>query len=84
MGEPNFNMKKTIIEMTVDSTKQSLSHNTERPTQHEIQCNIPYGQNDVFYRTSGGTTLTLLTINDDAAEIFKAGRKVKLTIEPMD
>jgi hypothetical protein len=74
-------MKQTIIEMTVDSTKQTASYNVEHPTQHTIECNIPYGEENVFFRMSGGTTLTLLTINDDAAELFKAGKKIRITIE---
>ena len=77
-------MTQTIIEMTVDSTKQSPSYNAEKPTQHTIECNVPYGQDNVFYRMSGGTTLTLMTINDEAAALFKAGKKVKVTIEAID
>lgn len=74
----------TVIEMKVESTKQMDSYNKEKPTQHAIECNVPYGQDNVFYRLSGGTTLTLLTINDEAAAIFKAGRNVRVTIEAID
>jgi hypothetical protein len=77
-------MKQTVIEMTVDSTKQTPSYNVEKPINHTIECNVPYGQDNVYYRMSGGTTLTLMTINDDAAKIFKAGKKVRVTIEPIE
>lgn len=76
-------MKQTVIEMTVESTKQGNNGNSA-VTQHEIQCNVPYGQDNIFYRMSGGTTLTLMTVNDDAASIFKAGGKIKVTIESME
>ena len=77
-------MKQTIIEMSVDSTKQSPINMVEHPLQHEIHCNIPYGQDNVFFRMSGGTTLTLLTINDEAASIFKPGKKIRVTIEAIE
>lgn len=77
-------MEQAIVELTVDSTTQRASGNTEHPTQHEIHCNLPYGQDNVFFRMSGGTTLSLLTINDNAAKIFKSGKKVRLTIEAVE
>jgi hypothetical protein len=77
-------MQQTVIEMKVESTKQTDSYNKEKPIQHQIECNVPYGQDNVFFRLSGGTTLTLLTINDDAASIFKAGKNIRLTIEAID
>lgn len=77
-------MKQTIIEMTVESTKQTNSYNAQIPARHTIECNVPYGEENIFYRMSGGTTLTLMTVNDEAAKLFIAGKKVRVTIEAIE
>ena len=76
--------KQIIIEMECESTKQGKPYangigGTNR--QHEIDFNIPYAQNNVFYSLSGGTTLKLITVNEDAVSHVAAGKKYRMTIE---
>jgi len=75
---------QTVIEMLVESTKQTGYETMPGKKQHEIHCNVPYGENNIFFRMSGGSTLTLMTVNDEAAALFTAGKKVKVTIEQID
>lgn len=78
--------KQIVIEMECETTKQGkLTKNGETTSrQHEIDFNIPYAQGNVFYSLSGGTTLKLMTVNEDAVSEISAGKKYRMTIEEID
>ena len=69
--------------MECGSTKQGRPWKDGETTkrQHEIDFDIPYGQNNVFFQLSGGTALKLITNNEDAASGIAAGKKYRCTIE---
>lgn len=78
-----MNATVTHFEATCDNIKRSTRGKDNTPTT-EVEINIPYGSTDVYSRQSGGTTLKLVTVNEDAAAMFKVNGKYKVTIEPVE
>lgn len=72
-------MNQTVVELKVISKKQKFTH-AEYPHQHEIELEVPYGQDNIFWKMSGGTNMVLNTINQDAADMFVIGGTVVMTI----
>lgn len=75
-------LKSTVVELTVVSKKQKFQYSAENPTAHEIELEVPYAQTNIFWKLSGGTNMTLNTINQDAAAMFILGETVEMTIKP--
>lgn len=76
-------MKSTVVELKVVSKKQKFSH-PDYPQQHEIELEVPYGQDNIFWKMSGGTNMVLNTVNQDAADMFVIGDTVVMTIAPKE
>lgn len=72
---------KTIVEVTVLSKKESKNWSNEHPKAFEIEFEVPYDQNSIFHKLSGGTNAVLRTVNEQAAAMFEVGTKVKWTLE---
>lgn len=77
-------MQSTVVECTLISKKETQSYNPKQPIQTEMVFQIPYNQADIYYQQSGGTGLTLMTINQEAADQFKLGDKVRVTISKVE
>lgn len=73
-------MQSTVVECTLISKKETQSYNTMQPIQTELVFQIPYNTKDIYFQQSGGTAISLLTINQEAADQFQVGDKVKVTI----
>lgn len=73
---------QTVVEVTVVSKKESSNYyNKENPKAFEIEFEVPFDQNSVFHKLSGGTNAVLRTVNADAAAMFDIGTKVRWTLE---
>lgn len=64
------------------SKKESQSWNEENPIQTVIELEVPYDQNSVYWKMSGGTNLELNTINKQAADMFELGKEYDIIISP--
>lgn len=72
----------TQVKCKCVSKKQSKSYEPN-PVQHEIELEVPYDQNSIYYKLSGGTNMVLRTINQEAAGMFVIGSEYMLSIEPV-
>ena len=63
-------------------SKKQLQSYKENPMQHEIELQVPYDQNSVYYQQSGGTGFVLKTINQAAADMFVIGNEYDVVISP--
>ena len=78
-------MDSTIVKVRCTSKKQINGYGegaNKQPTQHEIEFEVPYDQNSIFHKLSGGTNPTLRTINQEAAAMFEIGKDYALTLAP--
>ena len=77
-------MNSTIVQAKCVSKKESESHNQEHPIATVIELQVPYDQNSVYWKMSGGTNLELNTINQGAADMFQLGKDYDIVISPSD
>ena len=74
---------KTIVEVECISKKESKNWAPEHPVQTAIELAVPYDQNSIFFQMSGGTVMTLNTVNQEAADMFQLGKKYNMEISPV-
>ena len=74
-------MDATQVKMTCVSKKQQKHYATSN-VEHEIELQVPYDQNSIYYKMSGGTNIVLRTINQAAADMFQLLGEYMLTITP--
>nr|MBC7613803.1 hypothetical protein [Pseudopedobacter sp.] len=73
--------KSTVVEMLCVSKKEGIQWGQKgNPTEWEIELQVPYNQDSVFYKQSGGTNQLLKTINASAAELFEIGETYVMTL----
>ena len=72
---------KVIVECEVVSKKESNNWDKNNPKAYEIEFQVPYDQNSIFHKLSGGTNAVLRTINEAAANQFQVGSKVRWELE---
>lgn len=72
----------TKVKCTCISKKESTNYNKDYPVSTAIELQVPYDQNSVYYQMSGGTTLTLNTVNSAAASMFRLGGEYDIVIAP--
>jgi hypothetical protein len=63
----------TLVKCTCVSKKESQNYAPNFPIATQIELQVPYDQNSIFYQMSGGTTFLLNTVNQDAANMFEIG-----------
>jgi hypothetical protein len=80
----SFSLTNTYVEVKCISKKQSENWDKNKPLSHEIELQVPYDQNSIFYQMSGGTTLKLNTVNQQAADMFEIGKVYNVTIAPKE
>jgi hypothetical protein len=76
-------LKETIVQVTCTAKKQKQGY-TNNSLQHEIELSVPYDQNSIFYQMSGGTVMTLNTVNQAAADMFVIGGVYEMSIKPKE
>lgn len=64
------------------SKKESVNWNQEHPVATAIELEVPYDQNSVYWKLSGGTNMVLNTINQAAADMFVLGGSYDIVISP--
>ena len=65
---------RTLVKVKCVSKKEKLNYNPSLPIATEIELEVPYDQNSIFWKMSGGTNLMLNTINKEAADMFVLGK----------
>ena len=70
----------TKVQVKCASKKQAANYHPELPYRYEIGLEVPYDQTSIYYQMSGGTMMTLNTINQDAADMFIVGNTYDLDI----
>jgi hypothetical protein len=75
-------MNSTIVKVKCTSKKESINYDPAKPVSTGIELQVPYDQNSVFYQLSGGTTMVLNTVNQEAADMFKLGEDYDIVISP--
>ena len=69
----------TIVKVRCDSKKQSQYGDN---ISHEIALSVKYDPQSIYYQVSGGTGITLSTINQEAADMFAVGKDYDIDITP--
>lgn len=72
----------TKVKVKCASKKESMNYNKEFPIATAIELEVPYDQTSIYWKLSGGTNLTLNTVNKDAADMFKIGSEYDIVISP--
>lgn len=70
----------TLVQMKCVSKKESINYNPEFPKSYAIELEVPYDQNSIFWKMSGGTNIVLNTVNQAAADQFEIGKFFELNI----
>ena len=76
-------MNKTIVQCECVSKKESKSHRVENPINTAIELEVSYNPDSIFYQMSGGTNITLNTVNKAAANMFIIGETYEIAITPV-
>ena len=73
---------QTKVKVKCVSKKEIQSYNKENPIATAIELEVPYDQTSVYWKLSGGTNLTLNTVNKDAADMFVLGNEYDIIVSP--
>lgn len=76
-------MEATIVEVKCTSKKEVIYNEAKNINAFNIELSVPYSPDSIFYQMSGGTFMTLNTINKEAADMFVIGGKYMLNISPV-
>lgn len=66
------------------SKKESENYDQNNPIATVIELEVPYDQNSIYWKLSGGTNLELNTVNKDAADMFELGKNYDIVISPSE
>ncbi|MFN8347464.1 MAG: hypothetical protein U0X91_20845 [Spirosomataceae bacterium] len=66
------------------SKKESINWSPENPVATAIELEVPYDQNSVYWKLSGGTNMVLNTVNKAAADMFVLGGSYDILISPSE
>ncbi len=75
---------QTKVRVTCISKKESKNYNQNNPIATAIELEVPYDQKSSYWRLSGGTNITLNTVNQDAANMFELGKEYDMVISPAE
>lgn len=75
---------RTKVKVTCISKKESKNWVPEHPIATAIELEVPYDQKSIYWKLSGGTNLTLNTVNQDAADMFQIGGEYDIIITPTE
>ena len=74
----------TKVKCKCVSKKESKNWDEKNPIATAIELEVPYDQNSIYWKLSGGTNLTLNTINKDAADMFEIDKDYDILISPAE
>ncbi len=80
--ETHYEGMTVTVKAKCNSKKESRNYEPSRPISTAIELMVPYDQNSVFYQLSGGTSMILNTVNQEAADMFKLGEEYDIKISP--
>jgi hypothetical protein len=72
----------TIVKAKCITKKESKNWTVENPIATAIELEVPYDQNSIYWKMSGGTNLTLNTVNKEAADMFEIDKDYDIVISP--
>jgi len=72
----------TIVQVKCVSKKETENYNPEHPIATTVELEVPYDQESVYWKMSGGTNLELNTVNQAAADMFVLGKSYDVVISP--
>lgn len=75
-------MNSTLVRVKCLSKKEGINWNKENPRSFAIELEVPYDQNSIFWKLSGGTNLVLNTVNKAAADMFQIEGSYDIVISP--
>lgn len=74
----------TKVKVKCISKKECHTYNTDGTKQTEIEMHVGYDQKNVYFQQSGGTGMKLMTINQEAADMFELGKDYDIIISPCE
>lgn len=74
----------TKVKCKCISKKESQNYSKENPIATAIELEVPYDQNSIYWKLSGGTNLMLNTVNKAAADMFVIGNDYDIVISPAE
>lgn len=74
----------TKVKVKCISKKESANYDKENPIATAIELEVPYDQSSIYWKLSGGTNLTLNTVNKNAADMFVIGKDYDIMISPSE
>ena len=77
-------MNKTLVKVKCVSKKESTNYDPLKPVSTAIELSVPYDQKSIFYQMSGGTFMTLNTVNQEAADMFVLNGEYDILISPSE
>ena len=75
---------QTKVVVKCISKKEFINYDVNKPKGTEIELEVPYDQNSVYWKMSGGTNLVLRTVNQDAADMFILGGSYDILVSPTE
>lgn len=66
------------------SKKEIQHYREDHPIRTEIELEIPYDENSVYYQMSGDSNFALRTVNQSAADMFVIGKNYEILIRPSE
>lgn len=76
------NKMSTKVKVKCISKKESANYDKENPIATAIELEVPYDQKSIYWKLSGGTNMTLNTVNKNAADMFVIGNEYDMVISP--
>ncbi len=73
----------TKVEVTCVSKKEIMNFDPKHPTIFRIELGVPYNPDSIYFQSMNGSKLELCTINQEAADMFKIGKKYEVLINPV-
>ena len=74
----------TKVQLKCISKKESENYFEDHPIATAIELEVPYDQNSIYWKLSGGTNITLNTVNQNAANMFVIGESYDMVIGPSE
>lgn len=74
----------TKVKVKCISKKESANYSEEHPIATAIELEVPYDQGSIYWKLSGGTNITLNTVNQSAADMFVIGKDYDIVVSPSE
>jgi hypothetical protein len=79
-----MSITSTKVKVKCISKKESISYDKVNPRATAIELEVPYDQKSDYWKLSGGTNLTLNTVNQAAADMFILGNSYDIVVSPSE